>query len=77
MIKNGRTFQFACITFLCKIKYGTIDYTTVANSFNDIDSLKKILSKMDGTDQLISAQLQNEEEVFFEVFDIIGDEVLG
>lgn len=77
MIKNGRTFQYACITFLCKIIYGTIDYTTVANSFNDIDSLKRILGKMDGTDKLISAQQQNEEEIFFEIFDIIGDEVLG
>ena len=77
MIKNGRTFQYACITFLCKIKYGTLDYPSVAGAFNDTDTLKKILRKMDGTDRLIASQLQDEETVFYEIFDVIGDEVLG
>lgn len=77
MIKNGRTFQYACIALLCKINYGTLDYPTIAGALNDTDTLKKILRKMDGTDKLISTQLPNEEDVFFTIFDVIGDEVLG
>lgn len=77
MIKNGRTFQYACITLLCKIKYGTLDYESITSSMNDIDTLKKMLKKMDGTDKLISKQVSNEEEVFFSIFDVIGDEVIG
>lgn len=77
MIKNGRTFQYACISLLCKINYGTLDYPTIASSLNDTDTLKKLLRKMDGTDCLVTGQMQNEEAVFFEIFDVIGDEVLG
>lgn len=77
MIKNGRTFQYACISLLCKINYGTLDYLTIASSLNDTDTLKKLLQKMDGTDCLVTGQIQNEEAVFFEIFDVIGDEVLG
>ena len=77
MIKNGRTFQYACISLLCKINYGTLDYPTIASSLNDTDTLKKLLRKMDGTDCLVAGQMQNEEAVFFEIFDVIGDEVLG
>ena len=77
MIKNGRTFQYACITLLCKINYGTIDYSTIAGALNDIDTLKKVLRKMDGTEKLVSVSLPNEEEQFYKIFDVIGDEVLG
>lgn len=77
MIKNGRTFQYACISLLCKINYGTLDYPTIASSLNDTDTLKKLLGKMEGTDCLVTGQMQNEEIVFFEIFDVIGDEVLG
>ena len=77
MIKNGRTFQYACISLLCKINYGTIDYSAIASSLNDTDTLKKLLRKMDGTDCLVTGSIQNEEDVFFSIFDIIGDEVLG
>lgn len=77
MVKNGRTFQYACIALLCKINNGTLDYSSIANALNDTDTLKKILRKMDGTDELISSQVVNEEEVFYKIFDVIGDEVLG
>lgn len=77
MIKNGRTFQYACIALLCKIKNGTLDYPSIAGTLNDIDTLKKMLQKMDKTDCLISASLVDEEEIFYEIFDVIGDEVLG
>lgn len=77
MIKNGRTFQYACITLLCKINYGTLDYPTIAGALSDTDTLKKVLRKMDGTEKLISASLPNEEQLFYTIFDVIGDEVLG
>ena len=77
MVKNGRTFQYACIALLCKINYGTLDYSTIASAFNDTDTLKRVLGKMDGTEKLISASLPNEEEIFNTIFDVIADEVLG
>lgn len=77
MIKNGRTFQFACIAFLCKILNGTFDYETVYKSSSDTDTLKAVLRKMDGTDQLIKRSFDDEKERFFTIFDLIGTEVLG
>ena len=77
MIKNGRTFQYACITFLCKINYGVYDYQTVSFNINNVDSLKIVLRKMDGMDQIINSKIQKEEEIFFEIFDVISEEVLG
>jgi len=32
---------------------------------------------MDGTEKLICVSLPNEEELFYAIFDVIGDEVLG
>ena len=40
MMKNGRTFQYACITFLCKINYGVFTYETIAGLLNNQDDLK-------------------------------------
>lgn len=77
MVKNGRTFQYACIALLCKINYGTLDYSTIASAFNDTDTLKRVLGKMDGTEKLIAVSLPNEEDVFNTIFDVIADEVLG
>ncbi len=77
MIKNGRTFQYACITLLCKINYGTLDYSAIAGALNDVDTLKRVLRKMDGTEKLVSVSLPNEEDIFYTIFDVIGDEVLG
>ncbi len=32
---------------------------------------------MDGTEKLVSVSLPNEEDIFYTIFDVIGDEVLG
>lgn len=77
MMRNGRTFQYACITFLCKINYGVFSYDTVAGMLNNTDELKIVLRGMGNIERLISVKLQNEEELFMEIFSIIGDEVLG
>lgn len=77
MIKNGRTFQFACITFLFKIDYGTFTYEDVKVNFENTDSLKKVLRQTNNLTKLISNNIQNEKEIFFNIFDKIGDEVLG
>lgn len=77
MIKNGRTFQYACIVFLCKIAYGVFTYETVAGMINNIDDLKPIIRQMGNMEKLVSSNIQDEEEVFHEIFSIIGSEVLG
>ena len=41
MMKNGRTFQYACITFLCKINYGVFTYETIAGLLNIYIKQKK------------------------------------
>lgn len=77
MMKNGRTFQYACITFLCKINYGVFTYDTIVSMLNNTDELKVVIRQMGEMERLISKNLQNEEEIFMEIFSIIGDEVLG
>lgn len=77
MMKNGRTFQYACITFLCKINHGVFTYDTIAGMLNNTDDLKIVIRGMGDMEKLISVNLQNEEEIFMEIFSIIGDEVLG
>ena len=77
MMKNGRTFQYACVTFLCKINYGVFTYETIAGMLNNIDDLKLVIRGMGDMEKIISAKLKNEEDIFMEIFSIIGDEVLG
>ena len=77
MMKNGRTFQYACVTFLCKINYGVFTYDTIAGMLNNVDDLKIAIRNMGNIEKLISVKLQNEEEIFMEIFSVIGDEVLG
>lgn len=77
MMKNGRTFQYACVTFLCKINYGVFSYDTIAGMLNNVNDLKIAIRNMGNIEKLISVKLQNEEEIFMEVFSVIGDEVLG
>ena len=74
MMKNGRTFQYACVTFLCKINYGVFTYDTIAGMLNNVDDLKIAIRNIE---KLISVKSQNEEEIFMEIFSVIGDEVLG
>lgn len=77
MMKNGRTFQYACVTFLCKINYGVFSYDTIAGMLNNVDDLKIAIRNMGNIEKLISVKLQDEEEIFMEIFSVIGDEVLG
>lgn len=79
MISSGRTFQLACIAFLCKISYGVFSYEDVEKHFNDDDyeELKRVLKKMGDMEHLISVKYDNEEEIFREIFSEIGESVLG
>lgn len=77
MIKNGETFQLACIAFLCKICYDVFSYDTVAGLQGDEEKLRSVLRQMGQMEQLISHKVAEEQELFFTIFDVIGDEVLG
>ena len=77
MMKNGRTFQYACITFLCKINYGVFTYETIAGLLNNQDDLKLVLREMGNMERLIYAKIENEEEIFMKIFSAIGNDVLG
>lgn len=77
MMKNGRTFQYACITFLCKINYGVFTYDTIAGLLSNQDNLKSVLREMGDMESLISVKLQNEEDIFMNIFSVIGNDVLG
>lgn len=77
MMKNGKTFQLACVAFLCKISYGVFSYDTVAGLRGNVDELKPVLRQMGQMEQLISRKNQEERDLFFTIFDVIGDEVLG
>lgn len=77
MMKNGKTFQIACIAFLCKICYGVFTYDTVAGLLNNTDEVKQVLKQMGKMERLISVNIPDEQGTFFEMFSVIGDEVLG
>lgn len=78
MIKCGKTFQLAAITFLCKVVYGVFSYEDeIANNLNDTDDLKKILRRMGPMERIISDRLDDEEKIFDEIFGEIGEDVLG
>lgn len=77
MIKNGKTFQLACITLLCKIRNGVFTYETISTALNNTDELKLLLKQMGSMEQIISGTVSNEKDTFFKMFSVIGDEVLG
>lgn len=77
MFRNGRTFQLACIVFLCKVNSGVFEYSYISRLMNSQDELKLELRKVDGLDKLIHNNLDNEKELIFRIFSIIGAEVLG
>jgi hypothetical protein len=77
MMKNGKTFQLACVTILAKIINGVFEYDTIASDFNNLDLLKITIKSMNGLNKIIVNNRDDEEELFFKVFSIIGDEVLG
>lgn len=77
MIKNGKTFQIACITLLCKIENGLFTFDNISDSYNDTDSMKKMLKKMNNLDCIIKNKIDGEEKVFNDIFSILGEDVLG
>ena len=77
MMKNGKTYQLACITLLAKIVNHVFEYNTLASDFNNLDSLKITIKNMNGIDKIISNNLDDEKDLFFTMFSTIGDEVLG
>ena len=77
MMKNGKTFLIASIMFICKINYGVFTYNEISKDFDDIDSLKKNIKRMENMDKLITAKVDNEEEIFMEIFTDISTEVLA
>lgn len=76
IIANGTTFQLACISFLCKIACKVFTIKEIRAARDDHDKLREILSKMDGMNRIISSSIPNEQEVFFEIFEIISRDVL-
>ena len=52
-------------------------YETIAGMLNNTDELKIVIRGMGDMEKLIFANLPDEEEIFMEIFSIIGDEVLG
>lgn len=78
MMRNGRTFQYACICFLCKIAYGVFEYDQIKIYFENTDELRKIIRSTEGMSRIISNRhIQDEEQCFFEVFSEIGESVLA
>lgn len=77
MMKNGKTFQLACVTLLAKIINGVFEYDTIASDFNNLESLKITIKSINGLEKIIANNRDDEEEVFFKIFSIIGDEILG
>lgn len=78
MIRNGRTFQFACIGFLCKVVNGVFQYDTVSLLLDNTDELKKVLRSMGDMKHFINNKaILDEEKCFFEVFSAIGGDVLA
>ena len=76
VIKNGRTFAIACISFAAKLNKKVISWEDIKDNINDVDELKKVLRKMDGVECLIDNKIDNEQDVFNEIFGLIGEEVL-
>ena len=77
MLRNGKTFQIACISFLCKINANIIDYEVLQNLKSNPDEMKKELQKMDGLDRLILHNHDDEKDRMFRIFSHIGEDVLG
>jgi len=77
MIKNGRTFQYACICFLCKINYEVFLYDTIGSFLSNPEELKRVLRQNGDVKRIITKKLDDEQDIFFKIFSVIGEEVLG
>lgn len=77
IMKNGKTYQLACISLLCKLHNNVFAYESIAGLFNNADEIKIVLKTMGDMDSLIKVKHDNEEEIFKKIFSIIGEEVLG
>jgi len=77
MMKNGRTFQLACIGLLCKLKNEAFSYDTIKGHFNNPDVLKSILKNNGNMKKLINSSFDEERDIFYSIFRTIVVEVLG
>lgn len=77
MIRNGKTFQLACISFLCKLEHGVFSYDTIAGLLNNTDELKRILKQTGDMTNIVCNNISDEKNLFFKIFSIIGEDVLG
>lgn len=76
MLKNGKTFQLACITLLSKIEQNIINYDDVENNLDNIDALKDVLSNSKDMPNIIVNKLDDEKTLFNALFKILCLEVL-
>lgn len=77
VMRNGKTYQIACICLLAKLEQDVFTDTQLAEALNNVDELKKLLRKTDGITRIFKNKLNDEREVIFKIFSIIGDDVLG
>lgn len=68
VIKNGKTFQLACITFLCKLNYNVFSMRDITTAINDIDKLKNIIQQTGQMSVIMNKQINNEREIFYTIF---------
>ena len=72
MMKNGATFQLACIAFLRNFKCGMIEPTEFYKIGKDTDQLKSYIQNTEGMTRIIQNPMDNEEEIFMRVFQLSG-----
>ncbi len=77
VIRNGETYQLACIAYLAKVKSGLVDHSTIRKLQNSTDEMRTELKKMDGLEGLILNQVEDEKETFMNIFGTLSEHVLG
>ena len=76
-IRNGATYQLACIAYLAKVNCGLFTHHAIMQLQNNTDELREELKKMDGLEGLILNQIEDESDTFMSIFSIISQNVLG
>ena len=75
--KNGKMHHLACIVFLCKIINEVFTYDEINKLKSNTNDLKLRIKQMGDMKSIIKNKLDNEQEIFFEIFSKIGTEVIG
>lgn len=77
VIRNGATYQLACIAYLAKVNSGLFTHHAIMNLQNSTDEMRDELKKMDGLEGLILKEVQDEKETFMNIFSTLSQNVLG